>query len=265
MEISIEHETTPSEKSQLTPDGEICQLSNHPRATTSAALNTTSPDPQCLPLYKQMNILLVLALVGLVFGFNPCELNAFDNAIINVNTEYKLEKSGLNNDCDMSSSQTTHTIGITYCTPAITIDNDSTSIETRELNVIGCDFNDILPATTIAITEGIKTENDNEYDSGVVWEQEQPQTSHPTALAIDTGFNIAAIDSELNEFNDIGCILDINNNGIVVRYDIYLVCLFCVLVFVLRDQTTFFVCTVFVFDILLFFFVLSQQQENLMI
>ena len=120
------------------------------------------------------------------------------------------------------SSPTNNTIGVPYCTSATTIDNDP-----HELNVIGCDFIAVLIAVTIAKTQGIENENNNEYDSGlVVWEQAQPQTTHPPPPAIDAPFDIHGIGSEIHEFNDIGCILDINNNGIVFEYDIHLVCLF---------------------------------------
>ena len=95
------------EKSQQIPGGETLQEhSNHARATVSAALNITPPDSRCIPIPKQMNILLILTLIGLIFWFIPPELGDFNNEIIDLNSEFKLEKMVLNNDCGVSSSPT---------------------------------------------------------------------------------------------------------------------------------------------------------------
>ena len=95
--IIEQHVRKQSEKSQPTASGgETCQLHwDHHRTTTSAALNTRSPDSQFLPCPKQINILLIFTLIGLIFGFIPPELDGFNNETIDLNIEFKLEKSGL--------------------------------------------------------------------------------------------------------------------------------------------------------------------------
>ena len=75
-------------------------------------------------------------------------------------------------------------------------------------------FNGVFAATTIAIPQGIGSENNNEFDCSALW----GQTIHPTALAIDATFKFDGINPKLHEFNDIGCIFD-NNDGIVSERD----------------------------------------------
>ena len=89
---SQQQTTRQQEKSPQTPADETReQHGNYYHATTSAALNTTSLDSKCLGISRQMNIVLIVTLIGLVFGFILPDLDAFNNEIIDLNDEFKLE------------------------------------------------------------------------------------------------------------------------------------------------------------------------------
>ena len=163
---SQQQTTRKIEKSPSTPGDEKGEGEcNHPCATTSAALNT-SPDSKCLLVLRQMNILLILTLIGLVFGFITPEFDAFNNEIINLNNEFKLEKSGLKNDCDVSSSLTNNTIGVTF-TPSFNL--APTGVGFAEFNILGCEYNGVLAVTATATIVTNENKNENIFASGLIW------------------------------------------------------------------------------------------------
>ena len=205
---SSQQTTRQKEKSQLTQGGETRW--DH-RATTSAALHTTSADSQCLAIAKQMNILLILTLIGLVFGFILPELNGFDNEIIDLNIEFKSEKNGLNNDCDVSSSPTSNTIG------APSFNLSQTGVGLAEFNNLGCDFNSVsAPTATATVTVTIvpnKNKNKNIFESCPLWGHNKETTHH-------TPHSNAPRMDRFCEFDNIDCIFDNSMDGIGLQYDI---------------------------------------------
>ena len=158
--------TRQNEKSPPTPGGETPQQHlNHPRARTSAVLNTTSPDSHH-PIPNQRNILLILTLIGLIFFFTAPELDVFNNEIIDVNSEFKLQKMVLNNDCGVSSSPTNNTIGVTYTSLFYF---SPTGVGLAEFNNLGCEFNAVLAATATVTIVTNENKNQNIFESGALW------------------------------------------------------------------------------------------------
>ena len=206
---SSQHQiTSQREKSPLTPGGETCQQQlNHPRATTSAALNTTSPQSlTCLPFQKKMNILLIFTLIGLVFRFIPAELDGFNCEIIVLNSAFKLEKRGLNDDCDVSPSPTNNTIGVTN-TPCFYF--SPTGVGLAEFNNLGCEFNVVAAATAKVTIVTDENKNKNIFESGPSWGQntqtENSITSHPSAPRNNTNDRISPTDVGCCEFDKLEC------------------------------------------------------------
>ena len=219
---SSHHQRKQSETSPPTASGGEThqQHWNYPRATTSAALNTRSPDSQCLPFPKQINILLILTLIGLVFAFIPPELDGFNNETIDLNIEFKLEKSGLTSDCDVPPSPTNNTIGVTY-TPSFNL--SPTGVGLAEFNKLECDFDAVLPATATIAIETNENKNKSILESGPPWGH-NTQTLHPrpdpTAPRIDRNNKMGSTDTRLCEFDDIECIFDSNTGRIGSQYDV---------------------------------------------
>ena len=168
--------TRQSKKSPPTPDGEPPQQHlNHPHATMSAAFNTTSPDSKSTPIPNQINILLSSPLIGLIFCFIQAELDGINNEIFDLNSEFKLEKMVLNNDCGVSSSPTNNTIGGTY-TPSFCF--SPTGVGLAEFNNLGCEFNAVLAAATATVTIVTKEHtNKNIFESGALWSNNKNNNS----------------------------------------------------------------------------------------
>ena len=159
--------TTQIEKSPPIPDGETLQQHlNHNRVTTSTALISTSPDSQCIPITNQMSILLSLTLFGLIFQFVPPKLDGFNDEIIDLNSEFKLEKIVLNTDCCVSSSPTNSPMDITY-TPSFNF--CPTGVVLAEFNNAGCEFNVVSAARAAATIVTKENKNQNIFESGPVW------------------------------------------------------------------------------------------------
>ena len=80
-----------------------------------------------------------------------------------LSSELRLENGGLNNNCDISSSRTNNTIGVT-CTPLFNF--IATGVELAEFNNLGCKFNAVLaPTATITIVTN-ENKNKNIFESG---------------------------------------------------------------------------------------------------
>ena len=102
--------TNKSETSSPTQGCPSRQELNHPQDNATNA----SPDSATLPIPKQNNILCVLLLIGHVFDLFLCESD-FGNEIIDLNSEFELEKSGLTNCvCDVLPSPTNNTISVSH-------------------------------------------------------------------------------------------------------------------------------------------------------
>ena len=237
---SPQQQTSQSEKSIPARYGSSRPALDYLRPTVSGA-------PTKIQVLHCCKFLFISFIIDCEYiGLQTCEFGDFDGIFDVFNNGFELQGKS---DGDVLLSPTNNTISVRYCTLATAIDNDSTDVETHELNVIECDFNAVL-TTTIPITQGIANENIAEYDNGVLCEQAQPHITHPTAPAIDTSFNIDGINSKSHEFNDIGCVFDVNN-GIVFEYGytsgmfiVFFSFVFCFVFFC--DQTTFFVFIIFV-------------------
>ena len=198
---------------------------------TSAALNTSSPDLQYLSIAKQMNILSILTLIGLVFDFILPKRDGFDNEIIDLNIEIKLEKNCLNNDCDVSSP-TNDTIGVTY-TPSFNF--TLTGVGSPEFNNLRCEFNAVLASAATVIIVTNENKNKNIFESGPVWGQNK-RTQHLTPPVntprINRNDKIGQTHIVFCEFDNIDCIFDSNIDGIALQYDIsFGICIIFVIFF----------------------------------
>ena len=219
---SSQQQTRQMEKSAsplgISGDARREQHVNHPYATSSAALNITSPDSKCVAVSRQMNILLILALIGFVFGFGTPELDAFNNEIIDLNSEFKFEKSGLKNYCDVSLLPTNNIIGVTF-TPSFNL--TPTGVGFAEFNNLRCEFNGVSAATAPATIATNENKNKNIFESGPVWGhtiQTKNHTQHPNAPRIDRKDAIDQTDIACCEFDNIECIFDTNMDGIGLQY-----------------------------------------------
>ena len=95
-------------------------------------------------------------------------LDGFNCEIIDLNSEFKLEKMFLNNDRDVSSSPTNNTIGVTN-TPSFYF--SLTGVGLAEFNILRCEFNAVLAATpTVSIVTN-EHKDKHIFESGPSWGQ----------------------------------------------------------------------------------------------
>ena len=201
-----------------------------------------------------MNILSILILIGLVFGFILAELDGFNNEIIDLNIEIKLEKNGLNNDCDVSSSPSNNTIGVPYTPP---FNFSPTGVGSAEFNNLGRKFNAVLAPTATATIATNENKNKNIFKSDPA-PGHSAQTQHPppppNASKINRNDKNGQADVGFCEFDNIGCVSDNNIDGIGLQYEIsfgmcIIFCLFCFsFVYDANEWSCFVFCFCFCFN-----------------
>ena len=182
VDRSCQQNTKQSEKSPSQTEGELTPF----RMTPQSHSHTASISfVLCIPAI----VLLIVTRIKCLFTINSREsgdanhdLNVFDN-------EFKLEKSGLNDEYDFDfdfavlTTITFDIIGAIVNTPAPSFNFTATGVASHEFNNLGYEFNAVLApaAAVIIVINGKKIKM--KYDSGL--QQQQQLLRYPIVPVID--------------------------------------------------------------------------------